>query len=167
MGLHALHSMLYCWSIYAVRNIVQELIKTNVLQYCFLLKEAMGEIYIFGRDILYNMHDNIPKFYKCKQNTFWVLIWRITNIKICLLHPVCVIKYVLFCTIICIIFTSLCKNFVKLTWVLAEAFRCHGHHFQSEVKIIHIIVQDQDGQNNNITFILSSLLLCGNWILTI
>ena len=30
--------------------------------------------------------------------------------------------YVLFCTIICIIFTSLCKNLVKLTWVLAEAF---------------------------------------------
>ena len=27
--------------------------------------------------------------------------------------------YVLFCTIICIIFTSLCKNLVKLTWVLA------------------------------------------------
>ena len=78
----------------------------------------------------------------------------------------------------CIIFTSLCKNFVKLTWVLAEAFRCHGHHFQcltvlvelrtvkhwkwcpwhrkasaktqvsltkffqSEVKLIHIIVQN-------------------------
>ena len=41
-----------------------------------------------------------------------------------------VAQYVLFCTIICIIFTSLCKNFVKLTWVLAEAFRCHGHHFQ-------------------------------------
>ena len=40
------------------------------------------------------------------------------------------LKYVLFCTIMCIIFTSLCKNFVKLTWVLAEAFRCHGHHFQ-------------------------------------
>ena len=39
-------------------------------------------------------------------------------------------EYVLFCTIICIIFTSLCKNLVKLTWVLAEAFRCHGHHFQ-------------------------------------
>ena len=33
------------------------------------------------------------------------------------------------CTIICIIFTSLCKNLVKLTWVLAEAFRCHGHRF--------------------------------------
>ena len=80
-------------------------------------------------------------------------------------------SFVLFCTIICIIFTSLCKNLVKLTRVLAEAFRCHGHHFQclavlvelaaktlvsltrflqSEVKIIHIIVQDQDGQNNNI-----------------
>ena len=107
-------------------------------------------------------------------------------------------KYVLFCTIICIIFTSLCKNFLNLTCVLAEAFRCHGHHsqcltvkvelaamfrniaasstrtvkhwewstwhwkasaktqvrlrkfLQGEVKIIHIIVQDQDGQNNNI-----------------
>ena len=33
-------------------------------------------------------------------------------------------------TIIDIIFTSLCKNLVKLTWVLAEAFQCHGHHFQ-------------------------------------
>ena len=41
-----------------------------------------------------------------------------------------VIIYVLFCTIICIIFTSLCKKLVKLTWVLAEAFRCHVHHFQ-------------------------------------
>ena len=42
-------------------------------------------------------------------------------------------------------------------------FICHGHRkasaktqvslrkfLQSEVKIIHIIVQDQDGQNNNI-----------------
>ena len=29
-------------------------------------------------------------------------------------------QYVLFCTIICIIFTSLCKNRVKLTWVLAS-----------------------------------------------
>ena len=41
-----------------------------------------------------------------------------------------VLRYVLFCTIICIIFTSLCKNFLKLTCVLAEAFRCHGHHSQ-------------------------------------
>ena len=65
--------------------------------------------------------------------------------------------YVLFCTIICSIFTSLCKNFVKLNWVLAEAFRFHVHwhrkasaktqvsltkFLQSEVKIIHIIVQN-------------------------
>ena len=35
----------------------------------------------------------------------------------------------------CIIFTSLCKNFIKLTCVL------------------HIIVQDQDGQNNNKKYI--------------
>ena len=50
----------------------------------------------------------------------------------------CQIFYVLFCTVICIIFTSLCKNLVKLTWVLAEAFRCPW--------------QDQDGQNNNKIF---------------
>ena len=59
-------------------------------------------------------------------------------------------QYVLFCTIICIIFTSLYKKLVKFTWVLAEAFQVSLTRFlQSEVKIIHIVVQDQDGQNNN------------------
>ena len=47
-------------------------------------------------------------------------------------------KYVLFCIIICIIFTSLFKNIVKLTWVLAEAFRCHGHHFQSLTVLVEL-----------------------------
>ena len=70
-------------------------------------------------------------------------------------------------------FTSLCKNLFNLLEFLAEAFRCHVHHFQclrvpvelasaknssklkkflhSEVNLLiqHIIVQDQDGQNNN------------------
>ena len=73
--------------------------------------------------------------------------------------PFKILKAVLFCTIMCIIFTSLCKNFVKLTWVLAEAFRCHGHHFQC-LTVLDIIVQDQDGQNNNIlkAFLPSSIL---------
>ena len=30
--------------------------------------------------------------------------------------------YVLFCTIICIIFTSLCKKLVKLTWVFSRSY---------------------------------------------
>ena len=47
--------------------------------------------------------------------------------------------YVLFCTIICIIFTSLCKNLVKLTWVTQVSLT---RFLQSEVKIIHIIVQN-------------------------
>ena len=36
------------------------------------------------------------------------------------------------CAIICCIiwFTSLCKNFLNLLEFLAEAFRCHMHHFQ-------------------------------------
>ena len=58
--------------------------------------------------------------------------------------------------------TSLCKNLFNLLEFLAEAFRCHVLHFQcltvqdkflhSEVNLLiqHIIVQDQDGQNNNI-----------------
>ena len=53
-----------------------------------------------------------------------------------------------------IIFTSLCKNLVKLTWVLADSAKTQvslTRFLQSEVKIIHIIVQDQDGQNNNNT----------------
>ena len=62
-------------------------------------------------------------------------------------------------------FTSLCKNLFNLLEFLAEAFRCQVHHFQcltvppgsklnkfldSELNqlIEHIIVQDQDGQNN-------------------
>ena len=64
-------------------------------------------------------------------------------------------------------FTSLCKNLFNLLEFLAEAFRCHVHHFQcltvlnkflhSEVNqlIQHIIVQDQDGQNNNANKLLS------------
>ena len=74
-------------------------------------------------------------------------------------------------------FTSLCKNLFNLLEFLAEAFWCHVHHFQcltvpvdwyrkasaknssklnkflhSEVNLLRqqIIVQDQDGQNNNI-----------------
>ena len=72
--------------------------------------------------------------------------------------------------------TSLCKNLFNLLEFLAEAFRCQVHYFQclenyahgiekllqnssklnkflhSEVNLLiqHIIVQDQDGQNNNI-----------------
>ena len=36
------------------------------------------------------------------------------------------------CTIICCInrFTSLCNNLLNLLELLAEAFRCHVHHFQ-------------------------------------
>ena len=45
---------------------------------------------------------------------------------------------VLFCTIIFIIFTSLCKNFLKLTCVLAEAFRCHGHHSQCLTVLVEL-----------------------------
>ena len=85
--------------------------------------------------------------------------------------------HVLFRTIICIIFTSLCKKLVKLTWVFSRSFLMpctsfsmhdgpciendvHGieklllktqasltSFLQSEVKIIHIIVQ-----NNTQTF---------------
>ena len=78
-------------------------------------------------------------------------------------------------------FTSLCKNLFNLLEFLAEAFRCHMHHFQclsvdtgtvkhwkwctwhSEVNLLiqHIIVQDQDGQNNNkIYCIIRFTLLC-------
>ena len=65
-------------------------------------------------------------------------------------------------------FTSLCKNLVNLLEFLAETFRCHVHHFQclskltkflhSEVNLLiqHIIVQDQDWQNNNIIRLLAS-----------
>ena len=80
-------------------------------------------------------------------------------------------NYVLFCTIICIIFTPLCKNLVKLTGIptylsFSRSFSMPSapwhrkasaktqvsltRFLQSEVKLIHIIVQDQDGQNNNI-----------------
>ena len=52
-------------------------------------------------------------------------------------------NYVLFCTIICIIFTSLCKNLVKLTWVLAEAFRCHVHHFQCLTVLVELAAMFQ------------------------
>ena len=60
--------------------------------------------------------------------------------------------YVLFCTIICIIFTSICKKLVKLTWVFSRSFSMPCASFSMLlvlVEIIHIIVQDQDGQNNN------------------
>ena len=54
-----------------------------------------------------------------------------------------IIKLLLFCpswscTIIRIIFTSLCKNLVKLTRVLAEAFRCHVHHFQCLAGLVEL-----------------------------
>ena len=39
------------------------------------------------------------------------------------------IEYVLFFTIICIIFTLLCKKLVKRR-VFSRSFRCHVHHFQ-------------------------------------
>ena len=85
------------------------------------------------------------------------------------------------CIIICCInrFTSLCKNFLNSLEFLVETFRCHVHHFQcltvpveltasvkssgklnkflhSEVNLLiqHIIVQDQDGQNNNRVYLL-------------
>ena len=51
------------------------------------------------------------------------------------------------------------QELVHLLEFLAEAFRCHMYDFQfltvpflhSEVNLLiqHIIVQDQDGQNNN------------------
>ena len=73
-------------------------------------------------------------------------------------------------------FTSLCKSLFNLLEFLAEAFRCHVHHFQcltvpgkasaknssklnkflhSEVNLLIqlIIVQDQDGQNNNSSWV--------------
>ena len=52
--------------------------------------------------------------------------------------------------------TSLCKNLFNLLEFIAEVFRCHVHHFQCltvpvelNQLIQHIIVQDQDRQNNN------------------
>ena len=53
--------------------------------------------------------------------------------------------YVLFCTIICIIFTSLCKKLVKLfsrSFSMLKTQVSLRSFLQSEVKIIHIIVQN-------------------------
>ena len=48
------------------------------------------------------------------------------------------------CTIICCInwFTSLCKNLFNLLEFLAEAFRCHVHHFQRlTVPVVLLLVK--------------------------
>ena len=50
-------------------------------------------------------------------------------------------------------FTSLCKNLFNLLEFLAEAFRCHVHHFQC-FDGPSGTVQDQDGQNNNTFYLL-------------
>ena len=44
------------------------------------------------------------------------------------------------CTIICIIFTPLCNNFLKLTCVSAVAFRCHVHHSQCLTVLVELAV---------------------------
>ena len=68
--------------------------------------------------------------------------------------------------LICIIFTSLCKNLVKLTWVLAEAFRCHGHHFQCLTVLVLILKQ----QKHFYIGIISAFLytsICNRWYIEI
>ena len=84
----------------------------------------------------HNLDGNFSLFLSCilhfksKPSRAHVIIIIVTCLLICWTGEQDYCWSVLFCTIICIIFTSLCKKLVKLTWVLADAFRCHGHHFQ-------------------------------------
>ena len=61
------------------------------------------------------------------------------------------------CTIICCInrFTSLCKNLFNLLEFLAEAFRCHVHHFQCLTVSVDLAVMFlfKHSNHNNITAI--------------
>ena len=65
---------------------------------------------------------------------------------------------------------SLCKNLFNLLEFLAEASTKNSSklnkflHSEVNLLIQHVIVQDQDGQNNNILLVVVQVLLCVQYI---